>query len=99
MQNKGRSRDEQYEWLEERRDKGSTLEREFLKTLYDTARRLPESRTVPANNGCTRRGHFYYDRDSVPGVCVFCDGPEHMNRDGKPRTKTREQHYKIWAIE
>src|SRR5439155_19780359 len=35
-----RSRDEQYTWLEERRDQNSSLERDFLKLLYETDRRL-----------------------------------------------------------
>jgi hypothetical protein len=39
---KGRSYDDQYEWLMEKRDPKSSLEAEFLQQLYESKRRLPD---------------------------------------------------------
>jgi len=72
-----RSRQEQYAWLEERRDQNSTLEREFLKLLHDTGRRLPDRAQYRPEQQVYAEADFYYERDGLPGVCVFCNGPDH----------------------
>jgi hypothetical protein len=72
-----RSREEQYAWLEERRDRTSNLEEEFLKQLYRTGRRLPDRAQYRPEQGVYAEADFYYERDGLPGVCVFCDGPDH----------------------
>lgn len=103
LQTKRRSRDEQYAWLEDRRDKGSTLERDFLKMLYDTARRLPDRAQYRPNPDVYSEADFYYERDSVPGVCVFCDGPEHdepaqKSGDESTRAALRDIGYRVIVI-
>lgn len=72
-----RTRQEQYVWLEERRDQNSSLERDFLKLMYETDRRLPDRAQHRPEQGVYAEADFYYERDGLPGVCVFCDGPDH----------------------
>jgi len=103
LQTKRRSRDEQYAWLEDRRDRGSTLERDFLKMLYDTVRRLPDRAQYRPTPDVYAEADFYYERDSVPGVCVFCDGPEHdeparKSGDESTRRTLRDMGYRVIVI-
>lgn len=98
-----RSRDEQYAWLEERRDQNSTLERDFLKLLFDTGRRLPDRAQFRPNQEVYAEADFYYDRDGLPGVCIFCDGPDHdePNRsetDKRERGKLADLGYRVLTI-
>jgi hypothetical protein len=95
-----RSREEQYAWLEERRDKNSTLEQKFLKVLYDTGRRLPDRAQYRPEQHVYAEADFYYERSGLPGVCVFCDGPDHdqPNRkesDERERGKLADLGYRI----
>jgi very-short-patch-repair endonuclease len=46
---------------------------------------------------------FYYDRDGMPGVCVFVDGPHHDSRqqaahDREARAELRDRGYRVIAI-
>jgi len=98
-----RSRDEQYTWLEERRDQNSGLERAFLKLLYETERRLPDRAQHRPEQGVYAEADFYFDRDGLPGVCVFCDGPDHdqPNRkesDQRERGKLADLGYRVLTI-
>jgi hypothetical protein len=98
-----RSREEQYAWLEERRDHNSSLEREFLKLLYDTGRRLPDRAQYRPEQQVYAEADFYYERDGLPGVCVFCDGTDHdqPNRkesDQRERGKLGDLGYRILTI-
>ena len=73
------NREEQYERLLGIVDPHSCLEREFLQFLYDEKLRLPDdaqNRPAPA---VSVQPDFYYERDGLPGVCVFVDGPHHDN--------------------
>jgi ATP-dependent helicase YprA (DUF1998 family) len=80
-----RTYDEQYAWLEERRDKNSTLEGEFLSLLYRTKRRLPDRAQYRPHPDVYAEADFYYEREGLPGVCVFCDGPDHDQPERKAR--------------
>src|SRR5437667_8639716 len=98
-----RSRDEQYTWLEERRDQNSSLERDFLKLLYETDRRLPDRAQHRPEQEVYAEADFYYDRDGLPGVCVFCDGPDHdqpirKESDQRERGKLADLGYRILTI-
>ena len=98
-----RTREEQYAWLEERRDPNSTLERDFLKLLYDTGRRMPDRAQYRPEQHVYAEADFYYERDGLPGVCVFCDGPDHdqPNRresDQRERGKLADLGYRVLTI-
>ena len=98
-----RSRKEHFAWLEERRDQNSTLERDFLKLLKDTGRRLPDRAQYRPEQEVYAEADFYYERDGLPGVCVFCDGPDHdqPNRreaDQRERGKLADAGYRVLTI-
>jgi hypothetical protein len=98
-----RSREEQYAWLEERRDQNSSLEREFLKVLFESGRRLPDRAQLRPESGVYAEADFYYERDGLPGICVFCDGPDHdqSNRkesDQRERGKLGDLGYRVLMI-
>jgi ATP-dependent helicase YprA (DUF1998 family) len=82
-----RTYDEQYAWLEERRDKNSSLEGQFLSLLHRTKRRLPDRAQYRPHPDVFAEADFYYEREGLPGVCVFCDGPDH----GQPERKARDE--------
>ncbi|MGH8014194.1 MAG: helicase-related protein [Candidatus Binataceae bacterium] len=73
----GRTRDEQYKWLAESVDPASTFEREFLSRLYKDGHRLPDFAQYQPTSEVHVQADFYYERDGVPGICVFVDGPHH----------------------
>lgn len=94
----GRSRKEHYEWLLERIDPRSSLEREFLDLLYREGFRLPDAaqKLVPEVGVIA---DFFY----VPNVLVFCDGPEHSDpkrreRDLQQREELRLRGYRVVVI-
>ena len=72
-----RSYEEQYQWLRERIDPASTLEREFLDYLYAHQLRLPDHAQYRPDPEVPAQPDFYYERDGLRGVCVFVDGPTH----------------------
>jgi very-short-patch-repair endonuclease len=95
----GRRREEQYQWLLERLDTASELERRFLEHLYRTGRRLPDDAQrhladYPA------RPDFYYENARA---CVFCDGavhdqPEVAAKDHRIRADLRDLGYRVIVI-
>ncbi len=98
-----RSRDEQYSWLNERRDQRSSLERDLLKVLYDTGRRLPDRAQYRPEAHVFAEADFYYEREGIPGVCVFCDGPDHdqpvrRESDSRERGKLEDLGYRVAII-
>ena len=58
---KGRSYDDQYKWLMEKRDPKSSLEAEFLQQLYESKRRLPDRAQHRPEEGAYCEADFYYD--------------------------------------
>lgn len=98
-----RSYDEQFAWLEERRDRSSTLEGEFLTLLHRTRRRLPDRAQYRPEPGVFAEADFFYERDGIRGACVFCDGPEHNEparraRDQSERGKLEDLGYRVIVI-
>jgi len=81
-----RSREEQYQWLCSMTDPGSNLEVPFLEFLYHGGYRLPDLAQNRPAEGIAAQPDFYYDREGVPGVCVFVDGSEH----DEPRRQERD---------
>jgi len=101
--NADRSREEQYAWLEERRDRKSRLQGDFLKLLYESGRRLPDRAQHRPESGVYAEADFYYERDGLPGICVFCDGSDHdqPNRkesDQRERGKLSDLGYRVLTI-
>ena len=99
----GRTYEEQYAWLEVCRDKNSKLEGEFLSLLYRSKRRLPDRAQFRPHPDVYAEADFYYDREGLPGVCVFCDGPDHNKperqaNDESERAKLRDLGYRIVRI-
>lgn len=99
----GRTYEEQYAWLEERCDRNSSLEGEFLSLLYHSKRRLPDRAQFRPHPDVFAEADFYYNREGLPGVCIFCDGPDHdqperQANDEYERTKLRDLGYRIVRI-
>jgi hypothetical protein len=77
----GRSREEQYKWLSEGIDPASSFEREVLDYLYANGHRLPDYTQYQPTSEVHVQADFYYERQNVPGICIFVDGPHHDNPD------------------
>lgn len=74
---KGRSYEDQFKWLMEKRDPKSSLEAKFLQQLYECKRRLPDRAQYRPEEGVDCEADFYYERDGFRGVAVCIDGPTH----------------------
>jgi len=92
------SYDEQYEYLRNRTDRESELERRFLDYLYQKRLRLPDDvrRYIPE---VSCEADFFYK----PNVCVFCDGavhdlPEQQAKDREIRRRLKERGYRVIVI-
>jgi hypothetical protein len=72
-----RRREEQYLWLLDRIDQGSSLERTFLDMLFQHGGDLPDHAQYCPADDVPVQVDFYYERGAAPGVCVFLDGPHH----------------------
>ncbi|MGO9272655.1 MAG: Zn-binding domain-containing protein [Terriglobia bacterium] len=102
-QTAGRTYEEQYAWLEERRDHNSTLEGEFLACLHRTGRRLPDRAQYRPEQDVFAEADFFYERERACGVCVFCDGPDHDQperraRDSAERDTLEDLGYRVVVI-
>jgi len=98
-----RSREEQYMWLLERIDPASSLERDFLKFLYDGGYRLPDLAQYRPVGDFPVQVDFFYERGNLPGVCVFVDGPHHDSaasslRDAVARGELENRGFRVVAI-
>lgn len=99
----GRSYDEQYQWLCEQVDPASSFERDFLDYLHRNALRLPDHAQHRPTSDVATQPDFYYERDGVPGICVFVDGPHHnqprqAEHDRQVRELLRDQGFRVIAI-
>ena len=79
----GRTRGEQYEWLMGLAD--SSLESEFLMALNGEGFNLPNNAQFRPTEQVAVQPDFYYDREGLPGICIFVDGPTHDNPQAKAR--------------
>ena len=66
-----RSREEQYAWLEERRDQNSTLERDFLRLVVRHSPATARSRSIPPRAGGLLRSGFLLRTQSIAGRMYF----------------------------
>jgi len=94
----GRNRDQHYLWLLKRVDEHSTLERQFLRVLYEGGYRLPDEAQQRIERPSCVVDFFY-----KPNVCVFCDGPAHAvepqrSKDAHLRRELRNYGYRVIVI-
>ncbi len=95
----GRSYEKQYQWLRERTDPASELERQFLDHLYQSGRRLPDY-AQPTLADYPAQPDFYYQNGQV---CVFCDGsvhdqPRQQAQDRQIRGDLTDMGYRVVVI-
>ena len=98
-----RDRDEQYRWLRTLVDPRSSLELAFLEFLYTNGYRLPDAAQSRPEADVATQPDFYYERQGVPGVCVFVDGAPHENpqqreRDLQVRKALEDRGHRVVAI-
>jgi hypothetical protein len=84
-------------------DPGSSFERAFLEYLYKNGLRLPDHAQHTPADDILVQPDFYYERDGIPGVCIFIDGPQHdelaqAERDRTVRETLKDQGFRIVAI-
>ena len=94
----GRNCDQHYLWLLRRVDEHSTLEVQFLKTLYEGGYKLPDEAQKRIKRPSCVVDFFYR-----PNICVFCDGPAHdvesqRSKDTHLRHELRNYGYRVVAI-
>ena len=97
----GRTREEQYEWLQGLAD--SSLEKEFLTAMYDGGFNLPDNAQNRPTQQVAVQPDFYYERNNTFGVCVFVDGPSHdtpqaMAHDDEVRGQLEDLGFRVIAI-
>ena len=98
-----RDYDEHYRWLEGLIDPNSSLEKEFLAFLHERRLKLPDNAQNRPLTDVHVQPDFYYDREDLPGVCVFVDGPHHdapaqQQADVQVRDELRERGFRIISI-
>lgn len=98
-----RSYSEQYQWLLDRLDPASDLERALIKYLHTTLRRLPDAAQVRLEPEVFTEADFYYRHRRGRGIAVFCDGathdePKQRERDLAERGKLEDLGYAIVVI-
>jgi hypothetical protein len=99
----GPSYNEQYRRLLGLVDPGSSFERAFLEYLYKNRLRLPDHAQHTPADGIAVQPDFYYERDGIPGVCIFVDGPPHdepaqAEHDRTVREGLKDQGFRVVAI-
>jgi hypothetical protein len=99
----GRSYDEQRAWLRERTDPASSFERALLDHLYEKRLRLPDLARCTLEPEIFLQPDFYYRRGTLPGVCIFVDGPQHdravrAEGDRRAREALKDRGYRVLAI-
>jgi ATP-dependent helicase YprA (DUF1998 family) len=100
---RGSTYDEQYHRLSNLIDPGSSFERAFLDYLYENRFRLPDHAQHTPAEDIPVQPDFYFERDGIPGVCFFIDGPQHdepaqAERDRTVREALKDQGFRIVAI-
>ena len=97
----GRTREEQYEWLLGLAD--SSLEKEFLRALYNGGFNLPYNAQKRPTEQVGVQPDFYYERINIAGVCIFVDGPAHdateaMAHDAEVRGQLEDLRFRVIGI-
>ena len=99
----GRTYEEQYGWLLERRDLASGLEVKFLEELHRARHRLPDRAQYRPEEHVYAEADFFYDRDDLKGIAVFVDGPHHdeqvqKEHDSRERHRLEDMGYRVIVI-
>jgi hypothetical protein len=99
----GPSYNEHYRRLSGLIDPASSFERSFLEYLYKNGLRLPDHAQHTPADGITVQPDFYYERNGIPGVCIFIDGPHHdepaqAEHDRTVREALKDQGFRVVAI-
>jgi hypothetical protein len=97
------SYDEQYQRLLQLADPRSTLKRAFLGYLYEHRLRLPDLAQNRPSPDVAVQPDFYYERNGLPGVCVFVDGaahdaPEQAARDRELRDALEDRGFRVVVV-
>jgi very-short-patch-repair endonuclease len=84
-------------------DPESSFERAFLEYLYKNGLHLPDHAQHTPADGIAVQPDFYYERDGIPGVCVFIDGfhhdePAQAEHDRTVREALKDQGFRVVAI-
>jgi very-short-patch-repair endonuclease len=84
-------------------DPASTFEQAFLDYLFANRLRLPDHAQHTPAQTIAVQPDFYYERNGIPGVCVFLDGPHHAKqktsqRDSELREALRDQGFRVIGI-
>ena len=84
-------------------DPASSFERSFLDFLYRNRLRLPDHAQHTPARDIAVQPDFYYERNGVPGVCIFIDGPHHTEhttslRDRSLREALKDQGFRVIGI-
>ncbi len=87
----GRDYDAHYSWLLERTDPASDLERELLDYLHARRLRLPDLAQHQPAPDVAVQPDFFYQRDGLPGACVFVDGPHHEGNQQRERDRSARE--------
>ncbi len=98
-----RGYDEQYAWLLGNTDPASSFERDFLDWLHASGLRLPDRAQYRPDDAVPVQPDFYYEREGIPGVCVFVDGPHHDTdaqraRDARVREDLADRGYRLLVV-
>ena len=80
-------REEQYQQLLSRLDPNSSLEHEFLNFLYERKLRLPDTAQNRPSPKVFVQPDFYYEREGIPGICIFVDGSHHSTTEQQEADK------------
>ena len=99
----GRTYEEQYQWLLERRDLASALEVKFLEELNRARHRLPDRAQYRPEEQVYAEADFFFDRPDLKGIAVFVDGPHHdaqaqKEQDSRERRKLEDMGYRVIVI-
>ena len=99
----GPTYEEQYRRLLGLIDPASSFERAFLDYLYKNQLRFPDHAQHTPAFGIPVQPDFYYEREGIPGICIFIDGPQHddqdqAGRDRAVREALKDQGFRVVAI-
>jgi very-short-patch-repair endonuclease len=99
----GRGYDEQFQHLLSIADPASELEREFLLYLHERRLRLPDAVQTRPLPDVFVQPDFYYERDGLPGACVFIDGSVHESerqegRDRELRDALEDRGFRVIVV-
>jgi hypothetical protein len=99
----GETREEKLERLLRAADPASPGESVFVRFLYHNGHKLPDrAQTRPADDVYVQPD-FYFEREGIPGVCVFIDGSVHNTpgvqaHDEEMRQQLRDRGFRVVSI-